>query len=90
MATLRRHISWKFRKSITHYQAEEIFRLKNHNKTLVTKIKKLKNNWKIEHSNENLEGKILEKQEENHRLINLNQEPEEQIKKLKYNEKLQE
>ena len=45
--------------------SEEIFRLRNHNKTLITKIKKLKNSSKREHSSEDLEGKILEKQEEN-------------------------
>ena len=45
--------------------SEEIFRLRNHNKTLITKIKKLKNNSKREHSGEDLEGKLLEKQEEN-------------------------
>ena len=43
--------------------SEEIFRLRNHNKTLITKIKKLKNINKREPSGEDLEGKILEKQE---------------------------
>ena len=47
-------------------KTEEIFRLKNHNKTLVTKIEKL------EQVNEDFEGKIIEKQEENHRLRILN------------------
>ena len=28
--------------------SKELFRLRNHNKTLVTKIKKLKNRWKTE------------------------------------------
>ena len=37
----------------------------------------------MELSNEDLEGRILKQQEENHRLRNLNQELEEQIKKLK-------
>ena len=45
--------------------SEEIFRLRNHNKTLITKIKKLKNSSKREHFGEDFEGKILEKQEEN-------------------------
>ena len=39
---------------------EEIYRLRNHNKVLVTKIKKLKSTKK-----EDIEGKFLEKQEEN-------------------------
>ena len=42
---------------------KEIFCLRNHNKTLVTKIKKSKNSRKTEHSNEDIEGKIVEKQE---------------------------
>ena len=53
---------------------KELFRLRNHSKTLVTKIKKLKNNRKTKHSNKDFEGKVLEKQEENHRLRNHNQE----------------
>ena len=61
---------------------EEIFRLRNHNKTLITKIKKLKNSSKREHSGEDLEGKILEKQEENQFLNNRNQELHNQIKEL--------
>ena len=44
---------------------EEICRLRNHNKTLIAKIKKLKHSSKREHSGEDLEGRILEKQEEN-------------------------
>ena len=44
---------------------EEICRLRNHNKILITKIKKLKHSRKKEQSNEDLEGRILEKQEEN-------------------------
>ena len=61
---------------------EEVFRLRNHNKTLITKIKKLKTSSKREHSGEDLEGRILEKQEENQCLNNCNQELENQIKKL--------
>ena len=38
---------------------EELFRLRIHNKTLLTKIKKLKNSRKMELSNEDLEGRIL-------------------------------
>ena len=37
----------------------------------------------MEPSNEDLEGRILKQQEENHRLRNLNQELDEHIKKLK-------
>ena len=37
----------------------------------------------MELSNEDLEGRILKQQEENHRLRTLNQEQEERIKKLK-------
>ena len=61
---------------------EEIFRLQNHNKTLIRKIKKLKHSSKREHSSEDLEGRILEKKEENQCLNNRNQELENQIKKL--------
>ena len=45
--------------------SEEIFILRNHNKTLVTKIKKLKSSRKTEQSTEDIEGKLLDKQEEN-------------------------
>jgi len=38
---------------------EELFRLRIHNKTLLTKIKKLKNSRKMELFNEDLEGRIL-------------------------------
>ena len=62
---------------------EEIYRLKNHNKILVTKIKKLKSTKKAYKSNEDIEGKVLEKQEENQCLLNLNQELEKEIEKLK-------
>ena len=41
--------------------SEEIFILRNHNKTLVTKIKKLKSSRKTEKSTEDIEGKILDK-----------------------------
>ena len=61
---------------------EENFQLRNHNKTLITKIKKLKHNSKREHSSEDLEGRILEKQEEDQCQKNLIQELEKQIKKL--------
>ena len=70
--------------------SEEIFRLRNHNKTLIRKIKKLKNISKREHSSEDLEGKILEKQEENPFLNNHNQELQNQIKELEIEKKSQE
>ena len=54
----------KSNKTISN-NSEEIFRLRNHNKTLITKIKKLKNNSKRDQSCEDLEGKLLENQEEN-------------------------
>ena len=50
----------KSNKTISN-NSEEIFRLINHNKTLVTKIRKLKNIRKTEHSTEDIEGKILDK-----------------------------
>ena len=53
---------------------EELFRLRIHNKTLLMKIKKIKNSQKMEASNEYLEGRILKQQEENHCLRNINQE----------------
>ena len=40
---------------------EELFRLRIHNKTLLTKIKKLKHRRNTKPSNEDLEGRILEK-----------------------------
>ena len=43
----------------------------------------------MELSNEDLEGRILKQQEENHRLRNFNQELDEQIKKLKDDKQLQ-
>ena len=48
----------------------------------------MKNNSKKEHSGEDLEGRILEKQEENKCLNNHNQELENQIKKLEIEKKL--
>ena len=68
---------------------EEIFRLRNHNKKLITKIKKLKHSGKKEHSGEDLEGRTLEKLEENQCLKNRNQELENQIKKLEIEKKSQ-
>ena len=41
----------KSNKTISN-SSEEIFRLRNHNKTLITKIKRLKNSIKKEHSGE--------------------------------------
>ena len=67
---------------------EEIFWLRNHNKTLITKIKKLKHSSKREHSGEDLEGRTLEKLEENQCLKNHNQELENQIKKLEIRKKV--
>ena len=40
------------------------------------KIKKLKSTKKADNSNEDIEGKFLEKQEQNQCLLNLNQELE--------------
>ena len=56
---------------------------------MITKIKKLKNSSKKEHSGEDLEGRILEKQEENQCLNNRNRELENQIKKLEIEKKSQ-
>ena len=53
---------------------EEIYRLGNHNKLLVTNIKNLKSTKKEYNSNEDIEWKFLKKQEENQCLLNLNQE----------------
>ena len=41
---------------------KEIFILRNHNKTLFTKIKKFKSSQKTEQSTKDIEGKILDKQ----------------------------
>ena len=54
---------------------EEIYRLRNHDKLLVTEIK-LKSTKKTDNSNEDIKEKVLEKQEENQCLVNLNQELE--------------
>ena len=43
----------------------------------------------MEPNNEDLEGRILKQQEENHHLRNFNQELEEQVKKLKEDKKSQ-
>ena len=40
---------------------EEILRLRNHNKVLLTKVRKLKGMQKSEQNNEYIEGKLLEK-----------------------------
>ena len=79
----------KSNKTISH-NSKEIFRFRNHNKTLITKMKKLKNSSKREHSGEDLQGKILEKQEENQCLNNPNQELHNQIKELEIEKKSQE
>ena len=44
---------------------EEIYQLRNHNRLLVTEIKKLKRTKKADNLNEDIEGKVLENQEEN-------------------------
>ena len=48
----------------------------------MTKIKKMKHSTKREQSGEDLEGKMLEKQEENQCLNNRNQELQNKIKEL--------
>ena len=53
------------------------------------KIKKLKSTKKASNLNEDIKGKVLEKQEENKCLLNLNQELEKQIEKLKYDKNSQ-
>ena len=50
----------------------------------------MKNNNKREQFGEDLEGKLLEKQEENQCVNNSNQEPHNQIKELEIKEKSQE
>ena len=69
--------------------SEEIFRLRNHNKTLVTKIKKLKNSRKIEQSTEDIEGKILDKQDENDCIRSHNKDIKEQLQKFEDDRKVQ-
>ena len=61
--------------------SEEIFRLGNHNKTLVTKIKKLKSSQKTKLSTKDIEGKLLDKQEENRCIRRNNEDLKEQLKK---------
>ena len=61
----------KFNNTLTS-NTKEIYQLRNHNKILFTKIKKFKSTKKEDNSNEEIEGKALEKQEENQCLINLN------------------
>ena len=68
---------------------EEIYRLINHNKILVINIKKLKSSKKADNSNEDIEGKVLGKQEENQCLLNLNQALEKQVDNLKEEKMLQ-
>ena len=77
-------------KSMSSNSTEEIFRLKNHNKTLVTKIKKLKNSQKVEQSTKDIEGKILDKQEENSYIRNHNEDLKEQLKNFEDDRKSQE
>ena len=69
---------------------DDIIRLRNHNKILVTKNENLKNIWKFEQDNEDIEGKLLEKEEENCHLRNHNQNLMERIKKWNDDEKSQE
>ena len=69
--------------------SEEIFRLRNHNKTLFTKIKKLKNSRKTEQSTEDIEGKLLDKQEENSCIRSRNKYLKEQLKKFEDDRKTQ-
>ena len=66
---------------------EEIFRLKDHSQKLLTQIKKSKDRkqcfQKLEQENEDIEKKLLEKDEESSHLKNPNQILFEQIKMLK-------
>ena len=78
-----------FVKSTLSNNTEEILRLKNHNKMLVTKNKKLKNSRKAEHSIEDIEGKFLNKHEENSCIRNHNEDLKEQLKKSKDDRKSQ-
>ena len=61
--------------------SKQNFRLQNHDKTLVTKIKKLKNSRKAEHSIKDIEGKLLDKQKENRCINNHNKDLKEKFKK---------
>ena len=69
--------------------SKEIFRLRNHNKPLVTKIKKLKNSRKTKQSTEDIEEKLLDKQEENDCIKNHNKNIKEQLKKSEDDRKAQ-
>ena len=53
------------------------------------KINKLKNSWKAEHSTKDIEGKLLDKQEENSCIRNHNKDLKEQLKKSEYDRKSQ-
>ena len=62
--TLEGHTSWKLQKitkrnNTLTIKKEKVFQLKNYNKTLVTKIKKLKIIQKSKQVNEDFEGKII-------------------------------
>ena len=61
--------------------SKEIFRLRNHNKTLVIKNKKLKSSRKTEQYTEDIEGKLLDKHEENHCIRRHNEDLKERLKK---------
>ena len=45
---------------------------------------------KVDKSNEDIKGKVIEKKEENQFLLNINKELKEQLKKCKDKEKMQE
>jgi chromosome segregation ATPase len=66
---------------------EEISRLKNHSKKLLTQIKKLNDRkqciQKLKQENQDLEKNLSRKNEDNSRLNNLNQGLLERIRKLK-------
>ena len=53
------------------------------------KIKKLKNSRKVEHFTEDIEGKLLDKQEGNNCIRNHNEDLKEQLKKSKDDRKSQ-
>ena len=53
------------------------------------KIKKFKNSWKIEQSTKEIEGKLLDKQEENNCIRSHNKYLKEQLKKSKDDRKTQ-
>ena len=91
MTTLKRLTNRRSQKVIKHdsNNSEEIFRLRNHNKTLVTKIKKLKNSRKTEQSTKYIEGKLLDKQEENDCIRSHNKDLKEQLKKSEDDRKVQ-